>query len=57
MLSKGTIYRYFYEKEKAQGMNLKLSAIESYFFHRSRLNLHSCFYVGIKLNELPKKVN
>ena len=36
-------------------MKVKLSAIEDYFFHRSKLNLHSCFYVGIKLNELPDK--
>ena len=45
----------FLRKGKSARMNLKPSAIESYFFHRSRLNLHSCFYVGIKLNELPKK--
>ena len=34
-------------------MKVRLSAIEGYFFHRSKLNLHSCFYVGVKLNKLP----
>lgn len=33
----------------------KLSAFERYFYLRSVLNLHSCFYVGIKLNQLPTK--
>lgn len=32
-----------------------LSSLEKYFYHRSCLNLHSCFYVGIQLNELPDK--
>lgn len=40
---------------KKTKMKSKLSAIEKYFFQRSQLNLHSCFYVGIKLNELPEK--
>ncbi|CAI4063260.1 hypothetical protein N7582_002359 [Saccharomyces uvarum] len=36
-------------------MKQKLSILEEFFFHRSKLNLHSCFYIGIKLNELPQK--
>ncbi|CAI2012833.1 hypothetical protein SEUBUCD646_0G04610 [Saccharomyces eubayanus] len=36
-------------------MKQKLSGLEEYFLYRSKLNLHSCFYVGIKLNELPQK--
>lgn len=33
----------------------KLSSLEKYHFNRSRLKLHSCFYVGIQLNELPDR--
>lgn len=33
----------------------KLGGLEQYFFQRSDLNLHSCFSVGVKLNELPSK--
>ncbi|GCE97398.1 hypothetical protein ZYGM_004954 [Zygosaccharomyces mellis] len=35
--------------------NRKLSSLERYFYTRSILNLHSCFYVGIRLNQLPSK--
>ncbi|GAV54741.1 hypothetical protein ZYGR_0AS00630 [Zygosaccharomyces rouxii] len=33
--------------------NRKLSSLERYFYTRSIINLHSCFYVGIQLNQLP----
>lgn len=33
----------------------KLSSLERYYYIRSILNLHSCFYVGIQLNRLPSK--
>ncbi|QLL33610.1 hypothetical protein HG536_0E05210 [Torulaspora globosa] len=33
----------------------KLSSYEKFHYDRSRLNLHSCFYLGIELNELPEK--
>lgn len=32
-----------------------LSSLEKFFYDRSCLNLHSCFFVGIQLNELPDK--
>lgn len=33
----------------------KLGGLEKFFFQRSDLNLHSCFSVGVKLNQLPSK--
>lgn len=33
----------------------KLCSLEKFHYDRSRLNLHSCFYLGIQLNELPEK--
>ncbi|CAR28330.1 hypothetical protein ZYGR_0R00650 [Zygosaccharomyces rouxii] len=33
----------------------KLSSLERYFYTRSIINLHSCFYVGIQLNQLPSR--
>lgn len=33
----------------------QLSSLEKYFYQRSNLNLHSCFYVSVILNELPPK--
>ncbi|QLQ81171.1 hypothetical protein HG537_0E05260 [Torulaspora globosa] len=37
------------------GSKKKLCSLEKFHYDRSRLNLHSCFYLGIQLNELPKK--
>lgn len=36
-------------------MSRQLSSLEEYFFYRSKWNLHSCFYTGLKLNKLPTK--
>lgn len=36
-------------------MSRQLSSLEEYFFYRSKWNLHSCFYTGIKLNKLPTR--
>ncbi|AQZ13562.1 SLI1 (YGR212W) [Zygosaccharomyces parabailii] len=33
----------------------KLSSLEKFFYSRSVLRLHSCFYVGIQLDHLPEK--
>ncbi|EDO17933.1 hypothetical protein Kpol_1010p49 [Vanderwaltozyma polyspora DSM 70294] len=33
----------------------KLSSLELYFYNRSKLNLHSCFYIGVTLNQLPTR--
>lgn len=33
----------------------KLSSLERFFYDRSRLNLHSCFFLGLQLNQLPDK--
>lgn len=36
-------------------MSYQLSSLEEFFYYRSKWNLHSCFYTGIKLNQLPTK--
>lgn len=33
----------------------KLTSLEDFFCERSRLNLHSCFYLAVELNRLPNK--
>lgn len=35
--------------------NDKLSSLEKFFYDRSRLNLHSCFFLGIQLNRIPDR--
>lgn len=37
-------------------MSYQLSSLEEFFFYRSKWNLHSCFYTGIKLNKIPTKL-
>ncbi|SCV00087.1 LAMI_0G02806g1_1 [Lachancea mirantina] len=31
----------------------ELSGFEKYFYFRSKLDIHSCFFIGIQLNEIP----
>lgn len=33
----------------------ELSSVETFFYSRSNINLHSCFYVGVQLNIIPSK--
>ncbi|CCD24550.1 N-acetyltransferase NDAI_0D02360 [Naumovozyma dairenensis CBS 421] len=33
----------------------ELSSLENFFYHRSEVNLHSCFYLALLLNALPAK--
>lgn len=37
------------------GPERKLSSLERFFYDRSRLNLHSCFFLGLQLNQLPSR--
>lgn len=32
---------------------VQLSSLEEYFYYRCKLNLHSCFYLAVTLNEIP----
>ncbi|CCF56707.1 hypothetical protein KAFR_0B04110 [Kazachstania africana CBS 2517] len=33
----------------------QLAPIEKYFYHRSDLGLHTCFYLGVELSKIPSK--